>query len=684
MKKLQRRLSVAIKALRELGLAPLGLYAVYQIGLTTGHYRRQLSSSQKRLEQLNSASALKIYPCLPGLPDRDEMARLLGDQIKVVYTQADEIVSGKLRPFGSQAVPLVLTPPVPLLDWMEYEAGNRLVNGQDINFTWEAGRFGWAYKLAMAYHLSGQQRYVEAFWRNSEKFFASNPPFWGPHWASAQEVALRLLALAFCSQVFIGSSHSTPQRLQLLARSISLHAERIPPTLVYARSQNNNHLICEALGLYTASALLRDHPLSSTWHALGWKWLMYALGTQITRDGCYMQQSTNYHRLMLQAALWAFAVHDQVFNGDPFPEQVISNLSAATMWLGKLIDPQTGWVPNLGHNDGSYILPLTTCQYRDYRPVIHAAASKFRHIKLDPEGPWEDLGAWFINQTKPTQARVKLGTWRVSPAGKAAEPPHILQSPVNDSWAYFRSAQFHTRPAHADLLHLDLWWRGLNICQDAGTYLYNAPSPWDNALTSAFVHNSVLVDDQEYMLRAGRFLYLDWAHSHILETITDPENRLVSMTANHNGYHNMGIEYTRKVTACDDGRWEVLDRLEGPTDSIHTARLHWLLPDWEYEISDPAISDGFSGGEIRIKSPYGWIALQIELHADGSGKPITPLVFTLVRAGTLLYGSGTISPITGWVSLTYGEKQPALAFISKTTQPLPVEIQSTWIFPNES
>jgi hypothetical protein len=682
--KLQRRLTVAIKALRELGSGPLGLYTLYQIGLTTGHYRRQLSSRLKKLGRLNSTSALKIYPCLTGLPDQDEVTRLLGDQIKVVYAQADEIVTGKVRLFGSQAVPLVLTPPIPLRGWMEYEAGNCLANGQDIKFIWEAGRFGWAYTLAMAYHLSGDQRYTEAFWCYSEQFLAANPPFLGPHWASAQEVALRLVTLAFCLQVFDGSPQSTPERLELLARFITIHAVRIPPTLVYARSQNNNHLINEALGLYTASAVLRDHPLSASWYKLGWKWLVYAFRTQITQEGCYMQHSANYHRLMLQAALWAFAVHEKAFNDEPFPEEVISNLSAATAWLAKLIDRQTGCAPNLGHNDGSYILPLTACQYRDYRPVIHAAAGKFLHLTIDPEGPWDDLRAWLSIKTAPAQARVEFSTRRVSSASTAAEPPHILQSPINDSWAYFRNTQFHSRPAHADLLHLDLWWRGLNICQDAGTYLYNAASPWDNALTSAFVHNSLLVDDQEYMLRAGRFLYLDWAETRIIKTIIDTENRLVSMTASHNGYHKMGIEYTRKVTACDDGRWDVLDRLEGPADSIHTAQLHWLLPDWEYEIYDLAIRTDFTDSEIRIKSPYGWITLQTELDPDVEAKSLTPKSFMLVRAGTLLHGSGMISPITGWVSPTYGEKKPGLAFIFKITQLLPIEIKSTWKFPDES
>ena len=135
--------------------------------------------------------------------------------------------------------------------------------------------------------------------------------------------------------------------------------------------------------------LLQPYCLSTHWHpngtGLGWTWLQSAIRTQIDPDGTYTQHSTNYHRLMLQAALWAFAVHDHSFNNEPIPPEIASRLEAATNWLWKLIDPETGQVPNLGHNDGAYILPLTVYPYHDYRPVIHAAAQKFLNINLTPK-----------------------------------------------------------------------------------------------------------------------------------------------------------------------------------------------------------------------------------------------------------------------------------------------------------
>ena len=117
---------------------------------------------------------------------------------------------------------------------------------------------------------------------------------------------------------------------------------------------------------------------------------------------------------------------------------------------------------------------------------------------------------------------------------------------------------------------------------------------------------------------------------------------------------------------------------------IHKACLHWLLPDWEYEIHGEPARAGGGDIEIRLKSPYGWVRLITGLLESVRGKTAITQNFQLVRAGALLHGSGDLSSITGWVSPTYGVKVPALAFAFEVEQPLPIELKSTWIFPRES
>ncbi len=684
--KLAPRLPIACKALRELGLKSVGLFALYQFGLQSGHYHRQLTASLSRLKDLNQGSNLTLHLCLPNLPDRDAIFDLLDDQVVQLYTQADEIVDGKVRLFGSQPVPLILTLPGPLFDWTYYAGGNDRIDGQDIKLIWEPGRFGWACTLAMAYHLSGDPRYSEAFWDYTDKFFSSNPAYMGPHWSSAQEAAIRLIALAFSLQVFTQSGQATPEQLESIAKAIAIHAERIPPTLVYARSQNNNHLITEALGLYTASALLPEHPLAAKWHRLGWAWLQSAIRTQIDPDGTYIQHSTNYHRLMLQAALWAFAVHDHSFDNEPIPPEIASRLEAATHWLWKLIDPETGRVPNLGHNDGAYILPLSIYPYHDYRPVIQAAAQRFLNINLTPKAGWSDMSQWLGASPNPTLKDVRLDYWhdRANLKTLTNQSPYILQNPKNGSWATICVARFHSRPAHADQLHLDLWWRGTNLAQDPGTYLYNSAPPWENSLTSALVHNTVTVDGQEFMLRASRFLYLDWAQGKVIKSETDPD-RIISITAAHNGYRNLGIIHDRKLIIENNGDWEIIDRVTGSPLRIHTIRLHWLLPDWEFEIQEATETTDYPRYRIRIRSPYGWVSLNIDQVSPIDKSQASQIAkLQVVRASKLIYGSGEVYPIYGWTSPTYGDKIPALACILELSQSLPIELKSVWTLPNET
>ncbi len=683
---LASRFAIAEKALRQLGVEQLGLYAIYQLGIYSGHYQRQLTSSLARLNDLNREPYLNLHPCLSGLPDREAMINLLGDQVGLLYEQGDEVISGKVRLFGGEPVPLVLNPPQPASNWTNYERKGNLIGGQDIKYIWEPGRFGWAYTLAMAYHLSSDERYAEAFWHNCELFLSSNPAYLGLHWSSAQEVAIRIVALAFALQVFIKSRQATPARLDNIAKAIAIHAERIPPTLPYARSQNNNHLITEGLGLYTASALLPEHPLTRKWHELGWKWLQHAFRTQIDQDGTYIQHSTNYHRLMLQAALWAFAVNHSSFINEPIPEDITNRLQASTRWLWKLVDPESGRVPNLGNNDGAYILPLTVCPYHDYRPIIYAAAITFFHSKLVPQGSWCDMSNWLSSTIDTTQTGANFDSGREE---KVKNPltsltPHILQNPKNGSWAYFRVTRFHSRPAHADQLHLDLWWRGLNLAQDAGTYLYNAPPPWDNSLTSALVHNTVVVDGQEFMQRAGRFLYLDWAQSVIIPSKPSPDESYRYLIAEHNGYRKIGIKHIRTATTYYDGHWEIIDSMTGPANSIRTIRLHWMLPDWEYEILEMADKIRFPAYEICLRSPHGRISLQTSFIPKFRNKQPQQVNFKLARAGVLLVGSGAIFPNAGWTSPTYGIKKPALAYIFEITDALPIVLKSQWILPDET
>ncbi|HUH98831.1 MAG TPA: alginate lyase family protein [Anaerolineales bacterium] len=643
--------AASIKSLFQLGLEPLALNAIYRAGLKTGYYKRL---GYHRVETDGMSQAL--FP----LPGRAGLLSVLGPEGKAsLISAADEIVSGRFRMFGGEGVPLQLTINELLQHWTDYETGRAPIPRSqipipDIKFLWEPARFGWAFTLGRAYHVTQDERYSEAFWSYFEQFTDGNPPYFGPHWMNGQEVAIRLMSLAWTATVLQRSSASSAERRKRLAGSIADHAARIPPTLLYARSQNNNHLITESAALYTAGVAL-DQP---RWRELGWLWLNRALRTQISSYGEYIQHSTNYHRLVLQTVLWVDLLLRE--RHQRWPGLTLECLIRASHWLFSMIDPASGQTPNLGANDGALILPLSSgpAAFNDFRPTVQAAARAFLRTGL-PAGGWDETSLW-----------LGLPASGYTTGSDAYMTDHLRGQ---DSWAYLRASSFKSRLAHMDQLHFDLWWRGLNIAQDAGTYLYNGEPPWDNPLVSTRVHNTITIDGRDQMTRGGRFLTLDWFPAFSKSLIETDERILGRVLAYHKGYRRQGIRHERLVTVFTDERWEIKDNLVFTRPGEHIFRLHWLLADGEWKMEN---GEGAVG--IRLKSKHGWIALNIQPDPHIAAPQYR---VTLVRAGELLYGQRQVEPYEGWVSPTYGTKIPALALGVEVTSSRSVTFTSEFIFP---
>ena len=661
---LQRTFKIA----GQLGLTQLALYAQYRIGLKTGRYR--LLTETHLLQTEINGEPLTLLD-LFSLPDRDQLAKTLGEEgQRALLAEADEIVDGKFRMFGGEPVEIKLAFEQPLHHWTKYETNPKLLSNlyhptlpqaqggvSDIKYIWEPARFGWAYTLGRGYYLTQNKIYAETFWSYFETFSKNNPPNMGPHWMNGQEVGIRLMALVWANQVFgnppndgrEAAAGSSAERRARLGGAIAAHAVRIPPTLLYARAQNNNHLVTEAAALYTAGLALPQHPRASRWRKLGWHWLNWAIRHQISSYGEYIQLSSNYHRVMLQAALWVDAIRDV-----DWPRLTLQALGRATHWLFGMLDPTSGRIPNLGSNDGALILPLSTAPFTDFRPTVQAAARAFLRFQM-PADVWDELSLW-------------LGLRNHK---EAYEPNLYLSDHLRgqSSWVYLRAGQFRSRLGHMDQLHLDLWWRGLNVAQDAGTYLYNADPPWDNPLVRSQVHNTMMVDGRDQMTRGGRFITLDWFPAYVKNIVSTDDSVLGRLQGYHEGFP--GVRHERTVTVYTDERWLVEDKLI--SKDTHSYRLHWLLPDWDWDVkhSDQRV-------KICLNSPHGKVSLIFQTkpqisHLDS--------LLSIVRAGEIVYGARDFHTYEGWFSPTYGIKEPALSLVIEVTSEHGIFFVSQFKFP---
>jgi hypothetical protein len=293
------------------------------------------------------------------------------------------------------------------------------------------------------------------------------------------------------------------------------------------------------------------------------------------------------------------------------------------------------------------------------------------------QGAWDEPGLWLsvAGYKRPD----KPETLNLQP-----DVPAVLRNVPHRSWAYLRLARFTSRPGHADQLHLDVWWRGLNVARDAGTYLYNGPSPLDNSLAGTPVHNTVSLNHQDQMQRFGRFLWLDWAQAKLVAREKAQDATWERIVGEHDGYHRLGVTHQRSVTAWAGGKWVVEDHLfqakssrrraDGSQKSL-TCQLHWLLPDWEF---DEVRGSRF---EIRLLSPFGWVKVRIDQVNQSLLSDIDSLECQIVRGGRLISGAGIAHPTLGWFSPTYGYKEPALSVLATTRGRLPIRLLTEFEFP---
>lgn len=629
---------VGVKALHQLGFTQIWNYAKYQIGLRNGFYRFKTppSSINKLLPDFVFAPNWFFQ-----IPKKGIFEKLGGDYIEKAISIGEHISDGSIKLFGGKFESLKFKIDFPIAHWTHHETRKIRVPVEDIKIIWEPARFGWAIELGKAYFFSEDEKFVEAYSDYLKDFNSGNPLNIGPNWQSAQEVALRLVALVISAHFFRKSERIKKEFIKALSMSIADHAERILPTLSYAKAQNNNHLLSEAVGLYTAGIFLQDHPRAEKWKTTGRELFRKAIHKQIDDSGEYCQHSTNYQRMMLVLALWMrYLLETECKDLEQLEYEM---LQKAVGWLIGQYDEISGMAANLGHNDGSYILPLSSSDYSDYRPILQAASAAFSHQKALADGPWNDLLIWMnFPDVKEMESLIDLKSfWPATRIG------------TRSSWANLRAVNYHNRPAHADQLHVDLWFNGINIIRDAGTYLYNAAPPWENALDSTIVHNTIFIDGLNQMKRAGRFLWLEWAQATILESSDD------HVIAEHNGYRTSGITHQRELRRLSDQDWEVIDHLlpSKPNNKVHKIFIHWLLPDWKYTTTNE---------QFIIEAPFG----RVKLEANGVRMDRSPEL-NLIRVGEPLIGDFK-SPNLGWYSPSYNEKVPALSLLYAFNTEIPI------------
>ena len=578
---------------------------------------------------------------------------------KSVLAEADGIVQGTLPFFGRLSYACGSPPkwfrnPVtgqtvsPRQSWTQMRFA--LPADGDLKFILEPSRFLFVYPLSRAYALSGDERYPLAFWKAIEDWANQSPPMAGPLWICGQECSLRIVAWSFALHAFITSPSTTHERVALLVAMIAAHAWRVEQTIGYGRSQRSNHLISEAVGLWTAGTLYPELAVAPGWQNLGAHLLHEAVLDHITPEGISQQHSFNYQRMVLHLLIWTLRLAE--IRSAPLHEDVRGRAQSAYDFICRWVDPVSGLVPNYGSDDGSLILPLASGGYRDFRPLLQLGAAVLNRPGL-ASGAWDEAALWFgvMPATAPESVKrpsVETGYFRVGD---------------QNSWAMIRAGRYTRRPFQADQLQVDLWWQGINLARDPGTYLYNGPPPWNNGCAGTAVHNTVTIDHLDQMRRAGRFLWVEWAQASGRVYSSNGDLCTDRFEGEHDGYRRVGVTHRRAVQWLAGSGWIVVDDIDGAAE--HDVRLHWLVADLPFHVSVSPFRVAFEHDQVRIQ----W---NIFSSFPGSAE--------IIRAGKRVAIEGLPegenedidAQLLGWEAPTYGKLQPAVSLVQQIRAQLPV------------
>lgn len=491
----------------------------------------------------------------------------------------------------------------------------------DVKAVWEPSRFAHTFRLARAYAVLRDEEIAEAWWRDVESWSAANPLARGPNWRCGQELALRALAWTFGAHAF--ASRATDSRLALLFSQLHAHGRHVERMHWYAaRCVRNNHAISEALGLLAIGTVFPFLPDAARWRATGRAWLAHEVAWQVAPDGSYVQQSHNYARMAAQLLAWS--LHVARPSREPLPPVVRERATALLAFLRGMVHAPSGRAPNYGHNDGTLLFPLTSCGYGDYRPALADLAVALGETPREGTGPWLEQAAWATGEAPRAEppAAPRAGLRAFADGG-------YYRLDGRGTHAFVRCARYRHRPAHADQLHLDVWYGDANVLADAGTYSYNAPAPWTRHFVSTAAHNTVTVDGRDQMEKGPRFTWLRFAQGDVeAAEATATGARFVGR---HDGYAPV---IHRRSVDLDGDVYRVVDDLvgaAGPRDFT----LRWLVGDASCAL------DG-TDAELALAS-----GARLLLRVAAS----SPTKLDVARGDA-------VTP-RGWRSLRYREKEPA-------------------------
>ncbi len=426
----------------------------------------------------------------------------------------------------------------------------------DIKYVWEKSRFSYLLTL-IRYDYHFNVDLSEFIFSEIDSWIEHNPINRGPNWRCSQEISLRIFNWYFALSYYRNSTSLTEERWNRIQEVIFASLHHVFNHINFSRiAVRNNHAITETLLLAVSNILFPFIEETKKWSTSGRKWFEKEIAYQIYNDGTFLQFSMNYHRVVIQLLTLGITITEKA--SLPFSKHVYDRAYKSLEFLYQCLQDESGWLPNYGSNDGALFFPLSTSDYRDFRPQLNSLHKLLTGENLFNElSNKEEILWWnFVDNNKNFLPVKKFyGIKEYSIGGYV-----IIRD--ERTFTFARCGSHKDRPAQADNLHIDIWVDGKNIARDSGSYKYNTTKEELDYFMGSASHNTVMVGNQSQMLKGSRFIWYYWTQKVFSKVVEDDNSFMFEGQIKAFRFLNEKAEHYRRIVKLKGQfKWIIFDRL---------------------------------------------------------------------------------------------------------------------------
>ena len=382
----------------------------------------------------------------------------------------------------------------------------------DIRTNWELNRPYQFSALAKSYYVSGEKSFLDEMTDLFQDWNHHNLFLHGVEWTSAMEIAIRVNSWIFtyCFLCMAEKKHGVEYSITNLKNQL-IHGVLVMTDYISAHlsrfSSANNHLIIELYAIAMSGILFN----CKRWKETSLKQLTEELVRQNYKDGVNKEMSLHYQTFIMEA--YGLLMLTMEKNEIKIPDIWYTYISKMSEFVADCCGDY-GETIVFGDNDEGKILDLTGKHFNHYHYVLELMSCVLPQKYNKTVGFYENI-RWMVSREQ--LCRTKKKSAYVSPDAKCyREGGYTL---IKDQKRGIFIAIDHAdlgygtlaAHGHADALSFQLFFRGVPVFVDPGTYNYHVPQGFRDKFRSTQEHNTICIDRKNQSEICGPFL---WGKRH--------------------------------------------------------------------------------------------------------------------------------------------------------------------------